>query len=311
MSTTRTKRSLQSIQKTEPSRAPKKRSLGGQPSRPSLPVYKEWSVNDFEVGRELGTGNFGHVYLAREKASGYIVALKVLYKEEVIGHHVERQLQREIEIQSKLKHSNILRMYGFFHDDTRVFLILEYAAGGELYNILTKQKRLMESVVSKYTRQLTHALMYLHDKNIIHRDIKPENLMIGLDGDLKIGDFGWSVKTDSFDTRRSTFCGTLDYLPPEMVEGRNHDSKADVWALGVLVYEMLCGKPPFEDADEHHEIYRRILEADIKYPDFISKDARDLINKLLQRRAIDRMPLRDVLRHPFITKYEHLESKNK
>lgn len=98
---------------------------------------------------------------------------------------------------------------------------------------------------------MADALAYLHSKHVIHRDIKPENLLIGLDGELKIGDFGWSVHAPS--NRRRTFCGTLDYLPPEMVEGKDHNEKVDHWALGVLAYEFLCGRPPFEEKDEKGE----------------------------------------------------------
>ncbi|ORX47162.1 Pkinase-domain-containing protein [Hesseltinella vesiculosa] len=305
MNVTRPKRSLQRTNSSSDTRASKKRTSVG----PKQPIeYKQWTADDFLVGREIGRGNFGYVYLAREKASGYIVALKVMYKSEILKDHNERQIRREVEIQSSLKHENILRLYGYFHDETRFILILEYAPGGELYQQLQKQKRFMESVASKYARQLTHALIYLHSKRVIHRDIKPENLMIGLNDDLKIGDFGWSVKTDTFDTRRSTFCGTLDYLPPEMIQGLNHDTKADVWALGVLLFEMLTGKPPFEDSRDEEEVCQRIKEADIKYPPNLSRQARDLLEQLLQKRAVDRISLQEVLKHPFITRWLHVEA---
>ncbi|XP_008336567.2 aurora kinase A-B-like, partial [Cynoglossus semilaevis] len=103
--------------------------------------------------------------------------------------------------------------------------------------------------------ELADALNYCHSKKVIHRDIKPENLLLGANGELKIADFGWSVHTPS--SRRSTLCGTLDYLPPEMIEGKTHDEKVDLWSLGVLCYEFLVGKPPFE-AKSHEDTYRRI-----------------------------------------------------
>ncbi|ORY99485.1 aurora kinase A-like protein [Absidia repens] len=283
---------------------PKKR-LGGDATRHTKPTqqpYKQWTLNDFEIGRELGHGNFGHVYLAREKQSGYIIALKVLYKSEIMAGHVERQLRREVEIQSSLRHPNILRLYGYFHDETRVFLIIEFASKGELYKELQTKKT--------YVAQLANALLYLHHKRVIHRDIKPENLLLGLNGELKIADFGWSVKTDVQESRRSTLCGTLDYLPPEMIEGKNHDVNADIWSLGVLLYEMICGKPPFEDADGKMETYQRIIHVDVTYPDFVSKEARDLIQKLLQYKSSRRIPLREVLEHPFIKRYQHLSNSS-
>ncbi|MEQ2171884.1 hypothetical protein GOODEAATRI_015154, partial [Goodea atripinnis] len=112
-----------------------------------------------------------------------------------------------------------------------------------------------------YIMELADALHYCHTKNVIHRDIKPENLLLGGNGELKIADFGWSVHTPS--SRRSTLCGTLDYLPPEMIEGKTHDEKVDLWSLGVLCYEFLVGKPPFE-AKTHDETYRRISRVRIQ-----------------------------------------------
>jgi serine/threonine protein kinase len=138
-----------------------------------------WSLKDFDVGRALGKGKFGRVYLAREKQSGYVVALKILFKSELAEAQVEKQLRREIEIQSHLRHPNILRLYGYFYDQKRVYLILEYAAKGEMYKHLRKHERFLEEqasrvfVLMQYIAQMTRALAYLHKKHVIHRDIKP------------------------------------------------------------------------------------------------------------------------------------------
>ncbi|KAI8894062.1 kinase-like domain-containing protein, partial [Globomyces pollinis-pini] len=134
---------------------------------------QKWCLEDFDVGRALGRGKFGRVYLAREKNSGYVVALKVLFKTELHENRVEKQLRREIEIQSHLRHPNILRLYGYFYDAKRVYLILEYAAKGEMYKHLQKQGRFDDETSSKYIYQMTLALQYLHKKHVIHRDIKP------------------------------------------------------------------------------------------------------------------------------------------
>ena len=130
---------------------------------------RRWSLNDFELGKPLGKGKFGHVYLAREKRTGFIVALKVLYKEELEASKVEKQLRREVEIQSHLRHPNILRLYGYFYDAKRVYLILEYAAKGELYRHLRDAGRFPEPQAAVYIQQMTHALLYLHSKHVIHR----------------------------------------------------------------------------------------------------------------------------------------------
>lgn len=256
-----------------------------------------WSLDDFDIGKPLGKGKFGNVYLAREKKSKYIVALKVLFKSQLEKNNVEHQLRREIEIQSHLRHPHILRLFGYFYDKTRVYLILEYAPKGELYKELSKVERFDEKISSNYIRQLAQALKYCHSKKVIHRDIKPENLLLTLKGDLKIADFGWSVHAPS--SRRTTLCGTLDYLPPEMIEGKAHDEKVDLWSLGVLCYEFLVGKPPFE-ADGHHETYRRISRVDLKFPSYVSEGARDLISKLLVHDPSKRLPLGGVLAHPWI-----------
>ena len=132
---------------------------------------------------------------------------------------------------------------------------------------------------------------------MIHRDIKPENLLIGMKGEIKIADFGWSVHAPT--SRRNTLCGTLDYLPPEMIEGRDHDEQVDVWSLGVLMYEFLVGVPPFE-AEGHSATYRRISRVDLQFPKWMKDDAKDLISKLLQKEPNKRIALESIPSHPFI-----------
>lgn len=261
------------------------------------PAVRKWSLEAFDIGRPLGKGKFGNVYLAREKQSKFIVALKVLFKSQLQKASVEHQLRREIEIQSHLKHPHILRLYGYFYDTTRVYLILEYAPKGELYKELQKEGRFNDQRSATYMFQLSDALMYCHSKKVIHRDIKPENLLLGLKGELKIADFGWSVHAPS--SRRATLCGTLDYLPPEMIEGTTHDDKVDLWSLGVLCYEFLVGRPPFE-ADGHTETYRRITKVDLRFPMHVSAGARDLISKLLKHDPSHRLPLIRVINHPWV-----------
>jgi len=242
------------------------------------------------------------VYLAREKRSKIIVALKVLFKKQLKKARVEHQLQREIEIQTNLRHPNILRLYGFFHDEERVFLILEYAARGELYKELERCHRFSEQRSAEMIVQLAHALRHCHSKHVIHRDLKPENLLINANGQLKISDFGWSVHAPG--KRRKTFCGTLDYLPPEMVQGKEHDKGVDIWTVGILTYEFLVGKPPFEGEDVN-ATYKLILSGRIEYPSdlVISAEAKDLISKLLVHEPTKRLTLEQVLQHPWIRKY--------
>ncbi|KAJ8371966.1 hypothetical protein AAFF_G00298390 [Aldrovandia affinis] len=261
---------------------------------------KSWSLNNFDIGRPLGKGKFGNVYLARERETKFILALKVLFKKQLEKAGVEHQLRREVEIQSHLRHPNILRLYGYFHDSSRVYLILEFAPKGELYSELQRCGQFDEQRSATYITELADALHYCHTKKVIHRDIKPENLLLGAQGELKIADFGWSVHTPS--SRRSTLCGTLDYLPPEMIEGRTHDEKVDLWSLGVLAYEFLVGKPPFE-TKSHEETYRKISRVDFGYPAHMSAGSRDLIGQLLKHNPLHRLPILGVLHHPWVLEY--------
>ncbi|XP_075671426.1 serine/threonine-protein kinase Aurora-3 isoform X2 [Castanea sativa] len=229
---------------------------------------KQWSLQDFEIGKPLGKGKFGRVYLAREAKSKYIVALKVIFKEQIEKYKIQHQLKREMEIQTSLRHPNILRLYGWFHDSERIFLILEYAHGGELYKELRKRGFLSENKAAT--------------------------------GRLKIADFGWSVQSRA---KRRTMCGTLDYLAPEMVENKAHDYAVDNWTLGILCYEFLYGVPPFE-AESQTDTFRRIMNVDLSFPSTpcVSTEAKDLILRLLVKDSSKRLSLQKIMEHPWIVK---------
>ena len=265
----------------------------------SAETGKRWQLSDFEVGKALGRGKYGVVFLAREKRTKYVVALKVLYKKELQKGGVEHQLRREIEIQAHLRHPNILRLFGYFYDEKRVFLILEYAPKGELYKKLKKQpnQRFPEHVAARYVKEMADAVSYLHSKHVIHRDIKPENLLLGINGELKIADFGWSVHAPN--SRRTTLCGTLDYLAPEMVAKVPHDSAVDVWSLGVLMFELLSGSPPFEH-DSQTATFQHIVQAKYSFPPYFSSGSRDLLQRLLVRNPSGRLDLSLVSQHRWI-----------
>ncbi|KAL4151039.1 hypothetical protein PRNP1_010425 [Phytophthora ramorum] len=261
---------------------------------------KTWKLTDFEIGKPLGKGKFGKVYLAREKQSKYVVALKVLSKQQLVKCGMEYQLRREIEIQSHLRHKSILRLYGYFYDSKRVYLIIEYAPQGELYQKLRRVGRFSEKQSALYVQEMARALIYMHSKHVIHRDIKPENLLVGFHGELKIADFGWSVHAPS--SRRRTLCGTLDYLPPEMIENKLYDNSVDVWTLGILMFEFLTGDPPFE-METKEETHRRITHVDLKFPSYVSAEAQDLLVKILRYDPQQRIPLERVLEHPWVVQH--------
>jgi len=263
----------------------------------------QWSLNDFEIGAPLGRGKFGRVYLAREKTTKYMVALKTLYKIELKKGRVEKQVMREIEIQSHLRHPHILQLLTYFHDNKRIYLVLEFAARGELYRELKRQpnETFSEHLSAKYIYQVADALEDCHRNNVIHRDIKPENLLLTYDGDIKLADFGWSVHVGS--SRRDTLCGTLDYLPPEMIIGKTYDFYVDHWCLGILCYEFLTGQPPFLSGSTQ-ETYAKIRTINIQWPEYIKLAAKDLISKLIRKISTERISLAEVKRHPWIVEHK-------
>ena len=202
-------------------------------------------LDDFDVvARELGAGKFGRVFKAREKRSRRVVCLKMVEKAALLDEGVVRQFQREVETHARLHHPNVLRMFAYFHDAERCYLVLEFANGGTLYERLAAlpQRRTTERAAAGYLRQLCSALAYCHARNILHRDIKPENLLLFLGGpqlgggagagagaggeELKLADFGWTV-AQRRDAQRTTLCGTPEYLPPEVCEtARGRENRA-------------------------------------------------------------------------------------
>lgn len=258
------------------------------------------SLKDFEVGRKLGKGKFGKVYCVRHKKSGFICALKAIEKNEILQFNLLKQLKREVDIQLGMDHPNIIKLYAHFHDEKRVYLLMEHSINGELYKSLKNNGPFNDVLASHYIYQIADALHYMHKKRIIHRDVKPENVLIGFDNVVKLADFGWSILNPE-GSKRKTLCGTIDYLSPEMITPREYDEQVDVWALGVLAYELVVGVPPFEE-NSKELTYKRILKCDLNFPESISKDAKDLISKLLVTDTTQRLSLTGVKTHPWILK---------
>ena len=204
-------------------------------------------------------------------------------------------MRREIDIQSHLHHPNILRLYGYFWDNSRIYLILEYAPDGDIFTELRDARMFSEQKAANYVSQVIKGFIYLHANGVIHRDLKPENLLNSC-GVVKISDFGWSIHSFS---KRKTLCGTLEYLPPEMIRSEEYDCRIDYWAIGILTYEFLVGEPPFESRSKE-EAYRRIDLVDLVFPQRVSPLARDFISRLLRRNPRERMSLEAALEHEWI-----------
>jgi serine/threonine protein kinase len=218
----------------------------------------------------------------------------------------------EINIHSKLYHQNIIKLYSVYEDDETINIILEYAKGGNLYQLIKDEKNgFSESKAFDYFIQVINAVYYLHSNNIIHRDIKPENILIGDDNKLKLCDFGWAKELTL--ENRSTFCGTMEYMAPEIVGSENYDYSVDIWSLGILLYEMLFGHSPFNGKDTNN-IILNIKSHELNYDDTnkkISNSCKDLIQKLLNMNPQKRLKIKDILEHPFIKKHSKKFLSNK
>lgn len=192
----------------------------------------------------LGAGAFGEVYLVKHKKDGRLYAVKQLDKSRIAEIGIKEEIiHREIDCHLGLIHQNIARLYSFHEDELAYYLIMEYVNGGTLFNLIQKSSGMKEEKAFQLFIQVSASIQYLHHYNMIHRDIKPENVLVDKEGNVKICDFGWTVEIS--DKGRSTFCGTYEYMAPEMVKEMPYDQHIDVWSLGVLLYELTHGYSPF------------------------------------------------------------------
>jgi len=232
----------------------------------------------FLVGETLGTGTFGRVRLVTynfKKPMYY--ALKMLKKSEIIRLKQVEHIKSEKSILSQINHPFIVVLYASFQDENNLFMLMEYIIGGELFSQLRKVGRFSNDTSRFYAAEIVLALEYLHSKNIVYRDLKPENLLIDKDGHMKITDFGFAKVVED---RTWTLCGTPEYLAPEIIQSKGHGKAVDWWALGILIYEMLAGYPPFYD-ENPFGIYQKILAGKIEFPRHFDPNAKDLVKKLL------------------------------
>lgn len=209
-------------------------------STPQPEGGSQYSLENFKIERCLHRGKFGSVYLALEKKSEFVTTLKSLFKKHISDQNLIQQVHREIVIQRELQHINILKLYGFFSDDQSIYLMLEHAPNGTLFELLKAEKRFNETQATEYIKATITGLRYLHEKSIIHGNIMPSNLFLSHGCVLKIGGFRWSVsgvKVTDKNLSRNTLCGTMDYMSPEIVMGTPYGKATDLWSLGVLTYE--------------------------------------------------------------------------
>ncbi|SCV67196.1 BQ2448_5842 [Microbotryum intermedium] len=265
-------------------------------------------LGDFDMLDTLGTGTFGRVILAQlrpapcrpAQTQPHYFAMKVLEKVTVVRLRQIEHLNSERATLAQVSHPFIVNLFCTFQDEQNLYLLLEYVQGGELFSHLRRAGRFSADVARFYAANLILALEYLHKKDIIYRDLKPENLLIDSTGYLKITDFGFAKHVRD---RTYTLCGTPEYLAPEIIMATGHGQAADWWALGVLIFELLTGYPPFF-ADNPLETYERILQNKFSFPAHIDRNARDLIKHLLTPDLSKRLGnlvdgASDVKRHPW------------
>ncbi|KAF8010486.1 hypothetical protein BT93_J1198 [Corymbia citriodora subsp. variegata] len=236
----------------------------------------------YELGRLLGQGAFAKVYYGRSLRTGNSVAIKVIDKEKILKVGLMDQIKREISVMRIVKHPNIVQLYEVMATKSKIYFVMEYAKGGELFNKVAKGK-LKEDVARKFFIQLINAVDFCHGRNVYHRDIKPENLLLDENDNLKVSDFGLSAFAESKrqDGLLHTTCGTPAYVAPEVIGQKGYDgAKADIWSCGVVLFVLLAGYLPFYDSNLM-EMYRKIGRANFKCPSWFPPEVRRLISKIL------------------------------
>lgn len=237
--------------------------------------------DDFELLTVIGKGSFGKVMQVRKKDDGKIYAMKVLRKETIVARKQVAHTKAEKNILMKIQHPFIVNLNYAFQTKDKLYMILDYINGGELFFHLKKEGRFSESRVKLYAAEIVCALSHLHSLDIVYRDLKPENILLDAEGHICITDFGLSKKLEA-DGGTHTFCGTPEYLAPEVLKGHGHGIAVDWWSLGTLLYEMLTGLPPFY-AQNVNVMYQKILSGELRFPNFISEEAKSLLEGLLTR----------------------------
>ncbi|KAJ1555228.1 camp-dependent protein kinase catalytic subunit [Cladochytrium tenue] len=236
-----------------------------------------FQLTDFEVYKTLGTGSFGRVHLVRLRASGQFFAMKVMRKTDIVKLKQVEHTINEKGILEKLDFPFLVGLLGTFQDSANLYIVLEYVQGGELFSFLRKSGRFPNHVARFYAAEVLLAFEYLHSMDIIYRDLKPENLLLTADGHIKITDFGFAKFVPD---QTWTLCGTPDYLAPEIIQSKGYGKAVDWWSLGILIYEMLAGHPPFYDEDPF-KLYEKILICKLRFPPHFDPMARDLVRRLL------------------------------
>ncbi|KAL7689543.1 putative rho-associated protein kinase [Plasmopara halstedii] len=255
--------------------------LGGDPEKLPIraPGDKETaSLNDFQLLKVL---------LVRHSAIKTVHAMKIISKQFIINMDSVHYMKTERDVMTRIRHPFVIGLHYAFQTDSKVYLVMEYQSGGELFSYLKEEGTFTEDAARFYLAEMILALEHLHGHGIIHRDLKPENVLISAEGHIKLTDFGLAKEfIEGQDLM--TICGTKEYMAPEMLLGKGYDSAADWWSLGALAYEMLVGKPPFTSR-RTTDLHKQILSAKIQLPPWLSGEAHSLLKSLLERNVSKRL----------------------
>ncbi|PWA95221.1 protein kinase, ATP binding site [Artemisia annua] len=255
-------------------------------------------MHRYELGKLLGHGNFAKVYRGRNLETGMSVAIKVIDKKKIMKVGMMNHIKREISVMRLIKHPNVVQLHEVMASKTKIYFVLEYVKGGELFDKVAKGK-LKEEAVKKYFKQLISAISFCHSRGVYHRDLKPENLLLDDGGNLKVSDFGLSAlaETKRQDGLLHTSCGTPAYVAPEVIDQQGYDGeKADIWSCGVVLFVLLAGFLPFHDSNLM-EMYRKIGRAEFKFPKSFPTEAKSLVAKILDPNPITRISVASILKH--------------
>lgn len=258
----------------------------------SKSVHRKMCADDFEPLRCLGKGAFGTVHLVKQRATGRLFAQKQFRKASLTVHKrlVEQTKTERVILESVNRHPFVVKLFYAFQDHERLYLILEYAQGGELFHHLALERMFTEEVAAFYMAEIVLALEHLHHNvRVIYRDLKPENCLLDAEGHLLLTDFGLSkVAVEEEDSRTNSILGTIEYMAPEVVQGAAYDFAVDWWSLGAIGFDLLTGSPPFS-GNNHAKIQHNILKQKLQLPYFLGPDAKDLLTRLLRKEPSKRL----------------------
>ncbi|XP_015440460.1 PREDICTED: RAC-gamma serine/threonine-protein kinase isoform X1 [Dufourea novaeangliae] len=241
---------------------------------------KKVTLENFEFLKVLGKGTFGKVILCREKATGHLYAIKILRKEVIIRKHEVAHALTENRVLRTTNHPFLISLKYSFQTADRLCFVMEYVNGGELFFHLKRTRRFGEDRTRFYGAEIISALGYLHSQGIIYRDLKLENLLLDKDGHIKIADFGLCKEDITYGRTTKTFCGTPEYLAPEVLEDNDYGRAVDWWGVGVVMYEMICGRLPFYNKD-HEKLFTLIVMEEVRFPRTVTNHAKDMLGGLL------------------------------